>query len=116
MNSFVFPKTERILKQWDFVNLNRWGKRRPTRHFIITFKRNGLGFTRLGVRVSKRIGNAVMRNKIKRLVRECFRLNKTYFPEGYDILITARKCPKILGLSEISQELCATVTHIEEFS
>ena len=88
----------------DFVNLNRSGKRYHTEHFIVFLKQNGLGIARLGVTVSKKIGNAAKRNRIKRLIRECFRLNKQCFPKGYDIITIAKKDASCLGLRKIEEE------------
>ncbi|MBW2169268.1 MAG: ribonuclease P protein component, partial [Deltaproteobacteria bacterium] len=73
-----------MLNRADFVNLNRSGQRHHTKHFIVILKENGLGITRLGLTVSRKTGNAVKRNRVKRLIREFFRLNDTYFPQGYD--------------------------------
>jgi ribonuclease P protein component len=52
---------------------------------------NGRVLTRLGITVSKRIGNSVKRNRVKRLIREFFRLNKALFPQAHDIVIAAKR-------------------------
>jgi len=93
------------LNRADFVNLNRSGKRRHTGHFIIITKENGLGIERLGVAVGKRAGNAVKRNRIKRLLREYYRLNKEHFPRGHDVVIAAKKGADELNLREVCEEL-----------
>jgi len=105
MRSFSFPKRERILKRKDFVNLNRLGKRHQTRHFTIILKQNRLGITRLGITASKKTGNSVQRNRVKRLVREFFRLHKTHFPLGYDVIIVARKGASDLNFWKTKEEL-----------
>ena len=89
----------------DFVNLNRSGKRCHTRHFVVITKQNGLSITRLGVTVSKKAGNAVKRNRIKRLIRETFRLNNSKIPQGYDIVVTAKKDASYLDLRKAEEEL-----------
>ncbi|MBW1780634.1 MAG: ribonuclease P protein component [Deltaproteobacteria bacterium] len=89
----------------DFVNLNRWGKRQHTRHFVVITKQNGLGITRLGVTVSKKAGNAVKRNRVKRLIREFFRLNNSKIPQGYDIVVAAKKDASYLDLWKTEEEL-----------
>jgi ribonuclease P protein component len=105
MGSFSFPKTERLLNRKDFVNLNRSGKRYRTEHFTIILKENGLGRTRLGITASKQIGNAVKRNKVKRLIREFFRLNKEVFPQGFDIVVSAKKGADGLDYWKVKEEL-----------
>ncbi len=49
---------------------------------------NGLAYSRIGVSIGRAQGNAVMRNRIKRVIREAFRLNQRDMPSGYDILVT----------------------------
>lgn len=67
--------------------------------------RNGRGFTRLGITVSKKVGNSVTRNKIKRLVREFFRLHKALFPRSCDVVIVAKKDSGDLDFWKIRTEL-----------
>ena len=105
MKPFSFPKKERLLNRGDFVNLNRSGKRHHTRHFVVVFKQNEFGTTRLGITVSKKIANAAKRNKVKRLIREYFRLNKATLPKGYDIIIAAKQDASYLDLWRIEKEL-----------
>lgn len=105
MGPLTFPKKQRLLNRADFVNLNRSGKRYHTRHFLVILEQNGLGITRLGVTVSKKAGNAVKRNKTKRLIREFFRLNKSCLPQGYDIVIAAKKDASYLDLRKTKEEL-----------
>jgi ribonuclease P protein component len=95
------------LNRKDFVNVNRWGKRDHTTHFTILCLGNRLGITRLGITVGRRIGNAVKRNRVKRLIREFYRLHKARFPQGYDIVIVAKKGADHLDFWKIEQELDA---------
>jgi ribonuclease P protein component len=105
MRAFSFPKGERLLNRSDFVNVNREGKRYHTAHFSITFHKNRLGVSRLGIITSKRTGNAVTRNRIKRLIREFYRLHKAYVPQGCDTLIAAKKEAGDLDFWKVREEL-----------
>jgi ribonuclease P protein component len=105
MHSFSFSKEERLLNRKDFVNLNRLGEKHRTAHFTILLMQNGRGNTRLGITVTKKTGNAVTRNRVKRLIREFFRLHKTLFPQGYDIVIAAKKDAGDLDFWKIKEEL-----------
>jgi len=105
MTAFSLPKRERLLKRGDFVNLNREGKRCHTAHFAIRCRKNRLDVSRLGITASKKTGDAVTRNRIKRLVREFYRLHKAHVPPGCDILISAKKGAGDLGFWKVREEL-----------
>ena len=107
MDSFSFSKDYRLLKRSEFVNLNRLGKREHTAHFTVIVDENGLGINRVGITVTKKIGNAVKRNRVKRLVREFFRLYNHSFPQGYDIVIVAKKGANDLIFWKLKEELGA---------
>ena len=105
MGPFSFQKQVRLLKRAEFVNLNRSGKRHHAKHFIVIAKYNGLQISRLGVSVSKRVGNAIIRNRVKRLIREFFRLNRPFFPHGYDFVVIAKKDSGYLDFKKTQKEL-----------
>jgi ribonuclease P protein component len=105
MRHYSFSKRERLLNRKDFVNLNRLGKRYHTKHFLVIVKENEAGVKRLGITVTKKIGNAVKRNRVKRLTREFFRLNKHHFSTGCDIVIIGKNNSFLLSYSDIKEEL-----------
>ena len=102
---FSFSKSERILKSEDYASVRLSGVSSYTEHFRVIYMPNDLGITRLGITVSKKIGNAVKRNRIKRILREFFRLNKSCFPYGCDTVIVARKDASHLSYYMILDEL-----------
>jgi ribonuclease P protein component len=90
MTDCSFTKKERILKHSDFKTIYQRGEKTYTEHFLVFTCPNALGWKRLGVTVSKAVGNAVARNYVKRLLREYFRLHKPSLPASADILIIAK--------------------------
>jgi ribonuclease P protein component len=86
-----FQKKDRILKRSQFQQLSVVGYRIHSRFFIAVFQPAKTVFSRLGVTVTKKVGGAVTRNRIKRLVREFFRLNRGTLCGCYDLNIIAKK-------------------------
>jgi ribonuclease P protein component len=101
----TFSKIERIRKRQDYLRIYDQGSRRSSGRFTILTCRNPLGITRLGTTVGKKAGNAVQRNRIKRLLREFFRLNKSRLPAAQDIVIIAKKGILPLTYNEVRAEL-----------
>ena len=100
-----FPKILRIRKKKDFQAIYSSGKRYFTKNFIIYIKENGLNYPRLGITVTRKYGKAVKRNRMKRLIREFFRLNKQLFKVGYDYLIVVKKDCNLKNYWEVKEEL-----------
>jgi len=86
-----FTKADRLLKRSEFLRLSKSGHRIHNRHFTALFCPGLRGQTRLGVTVSRKVGHAATRNKIKRLSREYFRLNRHKMKGAWDINIIAKK-------------------------
>jgi ribonuclease P protein component len=95
---------QRIRKKKDIIDLYRKGRRLKGRYFHLIFQPNGLEYSRLGVVVSKKVGKAAQRNRIKRWFRELFRRNKDLLPKPCDLIFVAQK--EITGLSwpELKEE------------
>ncbi len=104
-----FKREERLLSKKDFLKIRKKGIRLLTGSFIIFAHKNNYGFNRLGIAASVRVGNAVRRNRIKRLLREFFRLNKNIFPNSTDIFISVKKEARVGKLSEVERELTPVV-------
>lgn len=85
-------KKYRLIKREDFSKVYRFGKSVANRQFVLyVMKRHDTEEFRLGISVSKKVGNAVVRNRIKRLIKEIVRGNRSKIPEHYDLIIIARK-------------------------
>lgn len=82
---------ESLKKNDAFRLVYRLGKSCANRYLVMYAMPNGLGTSRIGISVSKKVGNSVVRHRIKRLVKECYRLHETEFEGGSDIVVVARR-------------------------
>jgi ribonuclease P protein component len=87
----AFTKDDRLLKRSDFLRLSRNGKRIQNRYFIVYISKNDIQRCRLGVTVTRKVGKAVARNRIKRLAREYFRQNRHLIKDHWDISLIAKR-------------------------
>jgi len=74
----------------EFGNVYKRGKSYANKYLVMYIADNNLGINRLGISVSKKVGNSVVRHRITRLIREVYRLNKDKLIEGKDIVVVAR--------------------------
>jgi ribonuclease P protein component len=112
VKAFCFKKGERLVRRSDFERLSKDGHRIDSDYFVILYRRNGLGRMRLGVTVSKRVGGAVIRNRLKRLVREHYRQHKGLFSDSYDVNVIAKRGSSDLPPRRIREALDAIVGDI----
>lgn len=84
-----FQARQRLCTDQDFVTVQKTGKRFRHNGFLaqVTFRDTSLSCPRLGLRVSRKIGNAVTRNRVKRRIRELFRHHQNNFPLGCDLIV-----------------------------
>jgi len=87
---FKFTKQERIKKKKEFEKVFQEGKVIKNGKVVLYVMPNGLDVSRLGLVVSKKVGNAVRRNRVKRLLREVYRLNKHLLKTPVDIVAIPR--------------------------
>lgn len=105
MTSSRYGKSRRIRKRREFLRIQDKSARFTTRHFILLVApRPTEGPCRLGIVASKKVGGAVVRNRIKRLLREAFRTRGELFQDGVDLVIIAKPGAD-LTLSEVASEL-----------
>lgn len=83
----------------------RYGKSRADRNLVLYRLKKDHNFFRIGISVSKKVGNSVVRHKIKRRVREAARLNEEMFDSGYDYAVIARKSAADADYAALEQSL-----------
>ena len=83
--------TESIKKNSDFQLVFKKGKSKANKYFVMYVLKNETDKNFLGISVSKKVGNSVIRHKVKRLLKESYRLHEDMFNSGLNIVIIARK-------------------------
>jgi ribonuclease P protein component len=95
MKRFSFPKKKRLISNSQFKDVLARGRRRSNGVLMLYMAQNDLEYSRLGISVGKSYGNAVVRNRLKRLMREAFRQNQHQIPAGFDyVLMISPRWPK----------------------
>ncbi len=103
--SFRFTKKERITLPQDFRRVMRSGKRLTSKDFILFLLENERGYHRLGIVAKKEIGPASLRNRMKRYLREFFRLHKHQIKGPLDMIILIKKGVLLGRYREAEEEL-----------
>ena len=97
-------KEYRVKRSQDFDNIIRKKQYFANRQFVIYYQKNNLDHMRLGISVSKKLGKAFERNKIKRYIRETFKTRKE-FVKNYDIIVIARAGVKDMPFLEFGSSI-----------
>lgn len=92
-------------KNSDFQKVYQNGKSLANKYLVMYMIKNGSERNRIGISVSKRVGNSVVRHRITRLIRESYRLNEERFLTGYDFVVIARATAKGKSYQEIESAI-----------
>lgn len=109
MRTNEFPKKAVLQKKREFDRVYRSGRRLYGEGFAVIFAPNDYDMNRLGISVPKKVGTAVRRNRIKRLIREVFRTNRDCFPSNADVVITVRPGFAASGSGELLLQMTAAM-------
>jgi len=110
MKQFLFPKEKRLVSNRQFKAVLARGLRLSNGLLTLCMAENDCGYPRLGVSVSKSCGNAVVRNRLKRLLREAFRQSQDRIPAGFDYLLMIHPVgSKSLTSNEVKDSFLALV-------
>ena len=84
-----------------FSNVYNKGKYYANKYLVMYVLKNDLSFNRVGISVSKKVGNSVVRHRLTRLVRESYRLHEEIFNNGLDIVVVVRKDAALMTYEKI---------------
>jgi ribonuclease P protein component len=103
--SFRFPRSARLLRRAEFDAVYQGGRRRSGRHLLVFYRPNGRAGSRFGTSVKKSLGGAVVRNRIRRRLREILRLHRQEIAPGWDIVIHPRRSVATAPFAALATEL-----------
>lgn len=96
---------EVLKKNIDFQKVYKSGRSFANKYLVMYILENGTGISRIGISVSKKVGNSIVRHRLTRLIREACRLNHGNIQSGYDIVIISRAAHKGKGYEETKSAL-----------
>ena len=97
--------TESLHNSIQFSNVYKNGQSKANKYLIVYILENNTSYNRLGINVSKKVGNSVIRHRIKRLIKESYRLQENMFNSGLDIVVVARGSASSVSFGEIDSAL-----------
>lgn len=97
--------SESLKKNKDFTTVYRRGISKANRQLVMYIYHNKTDRNRIGISVSKKVGNSVVRHHLTRLIRESYRLNEEMFNSGLDIVVVAREASASANFEEIQNSL-----------
>jgi ribonuclease P protein component len=108
----TLQRLRRLRRSSEYQRIRREGQSFHTAHFIVNVN-PGREVSRLGITVSRKIGNAVCRNRLKRWLRELFRQNYMLFRQATDVSIVAKRHAGQLSHSQVDQEILTVFARLE---
>jgi len=101
----LFPRNVRLVRRSEFESVYRAGRRRSSQQFSVFYRANGTPESRFGISVKKALGGAVVRNRIRRRIREILRRNQAEISSGWDFVIHPRQSVKRADFAALTAEL-----------
>ena len=101
----IMQFSESLKRNFDFQNVYRNGKSYANKYLVMYVMENNSERNRLGISVSKKVGNSIIRHRITRLIRESYRLQENIFNSGLDIVVVARANAASASFREIESAL-----------
>lgn len=98
-----FPKALRLLRRHQFLAVQEGGHKLPSECLLALARPNGLPHSRLGLTVSSKVGNAVVRVRLRRRLRELFRKRRHAWPPGWDVVLVVRQSASTASFEELAR-------------
>ena len=109
--SHSFPKHRRLLRRIEFRRVYEEGRRRRAPLCTVFYRANSLPHSRLGITVPRALGKSVVRNRVKRRLREVFRMNLPALPAGWDIVLNPSAGAAVVPFSELEEKILRLLPH-----
>jgi ribonuclease P protein component len=103
----AFPRACRVRKRLDYLRIQNQGRRFSTEHYLVFALPSATGATRFGVTVSRKVGDSVTRNRVKRWIRESCRRLARELPPRFDLVVVARPQAARAGFAPTAAELAS---------
>lgn len=113
----AFSKHERIAKRREFVRIYQQGRKHFSRFFVLFFARNDLGHPRLGITVTRKLGKARERNRLRRWVREAYRRRRKLLGlenQSLDLVVNVKAAAREATFSDFARDLESAIRRISE--
>jgi ribonuclease P protein component len=104
-HSQAFPKSERLTRRSAYLRVYDQGSKRVGRYFICHVERHGEQQRKFGMAVSRRVGGAVVRNRVKRYLREIYRRERASLTDGFHLVLVARSSAADLNFHQCGKEI-----------
>jgi len=104
-----YSRDERLRKRERFLEVYRLGEKFRGRYFFLYFLRNDLSYSRLGITVTRKLGKTVIRNRIKRRLREIYRKNKQVVLPPCDLVVNVTHSAVGASYQELERDFLGTV-------
>ncbi len=107
-----FPREARLVRRSEYDAVYRAGKRRSSSHFTIFVRPNELPLSRFGFSIKKALGGAVVRNRIRRRLREMVRCHRQEIPAGWDFVMHPKSSVAKASLPLLAEDLLRVVKNL----
>jgi ribonuclease P protein component len=98
-------KTVPLKKNYEFARIYKKGRFYAGRFIVLYVLKNNYRVNRLGIAINRKVGKSVRRNRVRRLIRECYRFYEEFLKDDLDLVFMARSTEKIPDYSEINKEM-----------